>query len=458
MRYQGLRAPALKKVAAALLGGGLALLGSTGVTAASPFALYRVLLTPTTIQQGLGTFKVSLTDCGIVAGVPACSGLTPTFDSMHSATIGLDDAIPSLTSIRSLTPSTWTAALDSTGKQLTLTSSSSLSDLTFGQSVSVTIDAPTVVGADGIHTSALDSQGQPFNEMGTDPSLTVVGPPVSLTFTTEPGETALNTPFAQTVQVSARDQAGHGVPAVPIALALGPSSDPLSGNNANTNDSGVASFPGLEVGPNAKVPGFNFTLIATTTDGNLTASSTSFTIASATEPCQGSCDLKAADGAGTTSTDANVNGSSQQSQLFITMYNPATGPNPSNACGSVAPKGSGSDIDLNSNPNFAATTRTLTWTLDHSLVNADADLYKICLGAVNLANPSQSAWITQSGSPAIQEPDGKYWGIARSQCDVDNPPQPCLLSQGLDSAGNLVIRINIPAGWDESLIGGLPRV
>lgn len=480
MFRQGLRAPT-RRLAAAFLGTALGLLGTTGASAlTSPTAQYEVSPASITATAG-GTYTVTLTDCGIVAGIPACSGAVPSFDSMDSATLTFAPGFAPATAGTVSSPSgSWTSSLS--GGVVTLRANGSSNDLSFGQAVTVTLPAPLTVpaGPSKISTAAFDASGVQFSEIGSDPSFSVgPGPVTKLSYSVQPVETALNTTMGTTVEVLAQDVNNNPVPNVPVSLALVPNSDPLTGSSANSGPNGLASFPAVEVGPNAKVAGFNFTLTASTTAGTRpTTTSVPFTVASASTPCSGSCNLSANDQPGTTTTGASVSGSGSSSQLFITMFDPSSSVTPSVCSNAVNAQGSGSKIDLNNNSGASVTTtnRTLTWRLDKSVVNTisnnGASKYVICLGAVNLGDPAclttdpstaptaaDCTWTTKSGGKATPVFDSisglwRFWGLLPTAI----AGQPSIISQSKTNAGDVLIQISIPAPWDESLIGGLPRV
>ena len=124
-----------------------------------------------------------------------------------------------------------------------------------------TVDSTGLVRAlsPGQVTISATSEGQ----VGTSSVIVVPGPAAQLVFTAIPASAAAGTPFAPTLQVTARDAFGNTATAftgtVTVAIVTNPGGGTLSGVAAVAATAGVATFPGLSINRS----GIGYTLQAT---------------------------------------------------------------------------------------------------------------------------------------------------------------------------------------------------
>ncbi|HZR93487.1 MAG TPA: hypothetical protein VFA44_13890 [Gaiellaceae bacterium] len=286
------------------------------------------------------------------------------------------------------------------------------------------------------------------------------GPVQTLSFVQQPGETQVGTSISPAVTVKALDAYGNTVPGAAVGVSL----TAISGTGsfkagstttATTDSSGVATFSNLAVTDTGE-----YQLVATS--GSASATSIGFVIANQVNPCSGSCSASGSVKNNTT-TDASATGAPSGSSLAVSVILNDTPPPAACTATGFTPLGAGSFVNILGSGG-ATPTFTITWTLDKSIVNAvpnnGASQFDICLGAVNLLDPSggsTTGWTTKDGTPAVGVFDPNlgvtlFWGIL-PDCPK-TPTGPCVLSRHKDKAGDEIVQFLKPAPWDGHFAGG----
>jgi len=281
-----------------------------------------------------------------------------------------------------------------------------------------------------------------------------------LRFGQQPTETQKNAAISPAPTVRIKDPYGVGIPGktVHVTLLTVSGSGALTGGSTlseTTDANGVATFDNLSVDNSGQ-----YQLIATSDNASVT--SNGFIVADQINSCNGGSCTAHGSKPGTDVDASAINAGAGSSLAVSVIENTAP---PINVCTGFVPLGAGSFVDILS----TGTSRpdiTVTWRLDKTLVqaagNPAASKFDICLGAVNLDDPSGSnttGWTTKSGVPATAVSNGflgvtLFWGLLGDCPKKGRPTGPCVLSRFKNSAGDEIVTFFLAAPWDASFHGG----
>jgi hypothetical protein len=292
-----------------------------------------------------------------------------------------------------------------------------------------------------------DFQGPPGNDFILDTSPV---PPIVTDLTTSITGTCTLDFVVQPAQTTEVDQivAGRTAPAIqvrvlsaeativdrsPTSIGLSLGSDPsggtatLSGGDAITTSSGIATFPAVSVDTH----GFGYSLVASSTSPGVTAgTSSSFDIVDEAVDCSKNACVGSSTSATTT---GQVAADSSQGLLSVTV----------GAFGGLDCLGYEEPANDTVTFDFTGpTTKTVIITMAKAIVDRPASQIQFCFGRP----VADGTFVTRAGTLADDaDGDGIYEGLL-PDCAKKSPVPPCTLSRVKNADGSVSLTAVAPAG------------
>jgi hypothetical protein len=326
-----------------------------------------------------------------------------------------------------------------------------------------------------------------FQRKGSDPVVTVVPAPFTLTFsafTPSPGVAEVNgTIFSNPatsapVTVTAADVYGNRpADGTVVTLSLAGSPSPAGGTFTPPSPApsagtvgGTATFSSLKVSTVATGYALRAVIAAPMTQPYF--DSGPFDVVGDLAVCSGaSCSNSATSTQGQTTSTALTKGAGQLSgELLTTSFLSTPLTPPAGACPGFTPIGQGVDVAVvGGNPALSQPSFTITFTIPHSLAvpGRPAWKYNICLGAT--AFTPTAPWKTKtwnfftwpwSRMNAIDDGTGRFWGLVPSCFFVAGTDEdflhwvqvpatnPCVSSKKRLPSGDIQLVLKQPFPWD----------